>query len=178
MSEKQDFQNWELDKLSDHIVDTHHVYARKAAPQILDIGDKVAKADGEKYPELIEITRTFEVLSKALEEHMAGEEKYLFPYLKKLLKAKREGSKIPKPGFGSLEVPLKHHYEDHDKADELMKKIHKLSNGFALPNHASEALQTFYNHLKEYEDDLEQHIYVENEVLFGKSVELEKEVVE
>lgn len=177
MTEQQDFQNWELDKLSDHIVDTHHVYARKASSQILETANQVSKAYAEKYPELSEITEKFETLAEDLEKHMVGEEKYLFPYVKKLLAAKREGNKLPKPGFGSLDVPLKNHYEDHDHADKLMKEIRKLSNGFALPNDASDAYESLYRQLKEFEADLEQHIYVENEVLFGRSIQLENEVV-
>lgn len=178
MTKQQDFQNWELDKLSDHIVNTHHVYARKASSQILELANKISQAQGENHPELVEITKTFEDLAQGLEEHMMGEEKYLFPYVKKLLAAKREGHKLPKPGFGSLDIPLKDHYKDHAEADSLMKKINKLSEGYALPEDASEDYTTFYSELKEFETDLEQHIYVENEVLFGRSMELEKEIVE
>ncbi len=177
MADQQDFQNWEVDKLSNHIITTHHVYAREASKQIIEAGDKIAKSDSEKYPELVEITNVFAELAKGLEEHMTGEEKYLFPYLEKLLNAKNDGGKLPRPGFGSLDVPLKQHYEDHADADKLMKQINKLSNGYALPDGVSDAHKTFYALLKEFETDLEQHIYVENEVLFDKSIQLEKLVV-
>lgn len=177
MSTQQDFQNWELDKLSDHIVDKHHVYVREVSPKILDMGNRVSKDQGGNHPELIEITKTFETLSKAMEDHMVGEEKYLFPYIKKMLAAKNSGAKLPIPGFGSLDVPLKSHIEDHDHADGLMRKIREISKEFALPSDASDTYKAFYEHLKEYEADLKQHIYVENEVLFGRSIDLEKEVV-
>lgn len=178
MASQQDHSNWELDKLSDHIVDTHHVYARKASAEIKAAGDQLAKAHGAAHPELVEITKTFDTLAQALEEHMAGEEKYLFPYVKKLLAAKRGGNKLPKPGFGSLETPLKHHYEDHDHAAGLMGKIRDLSNGYAAPAGADGAHRTFYDQLKAFAQDLKEHIHVENDVLFGRCVQLEKEVTE
>lgn len=178
MATAQDFGNWELDKLSDYITDTHHVFARKASAQLMEIGNKLREELDKKQPEFEEITENFKTLSKDLEDHMAGEEKYLFPYIKKLLNAKREGNKMKKPGFGSLETPLKNHYADHDKADKLMQKIKGLTKGYTLAEDASENISTYYDRLKEFESDLEQHIYVENEVLFGKALELEKEVVE
>lgn len=178
MANQQDHSNWELDQLSDHIVDTHHVYARKASAEIKAAGDQLAQAHSAAHPELIEITKTFNTLAQALEEHMAGEEKYLFPYVKKLLAAKRGGNKLPKPGFGSLETPLKHHYEDHDHATNLMQKISELSKGYTAPAGADKTYAAFCDQLKAFAQDLEQHIHVENEVLFGRCVQLEKEVTE
>lgn len=175
--ENNDFNNWELDKLSNHIVSTHHVYVREMIPQILAYSDKVAKVHGESHPEVIEIHQAFETLAPALEEHMAGEEKYLFPYIEKLLNAKRDGVKLPKPGFGTIETPLKHHYEEHDNAWGYMQKINQLSNNYALPNDACGTYTALYNFLKDFEADLKQHIHIENEVLFGKSIGLEKEVI-
>lgn len=174
----QDFHNWEVDKLSDYIVDTHHVYVRKASAEILEIGKEVSGEFGNAHPELKEIMSSFEELSKAMEDHMTGEEKYLFPYVKKLLVAKQEGNKVPKPGFGSLEGPIKNHYKDHDEADKLMQKINALSSGFALSSDATEEYREFYRLLKEFEVDLAAHIHLENEVLFEKCIQLEKEVVE
>lgn len=178
MTEQQDFQNWELDKLSNYIVDTHHVYVRKAIPEITTMAHELVEKNVNEHPELKEIADTFETMSKGLEEHMAGEEKYLFPYIEKLLKAQRAGEKLPKPGFGSIDVPLKHHYEDHDHSDQMMKQIRELCKDYNLSENASASYQKFYEQLKQFEADLKQHIYIENEVLFGKSIELEKAVVE
>lgn len=175
---QNDFENWELDKLSDYIVDTHHTYVRSMIPAIQKNSDELAQKHATQYPETLEIKDTFNALAKALEEHLAGEEKYLFPYIKKMLNAKREGSKLPKPGFGSIDKPLQHHYEEHDHATELMKKINALSKSYHLPENACDTHVNLYAQLSEFEKDLEQHIYLENDVLFGKSIELEKQVVE
>lgn len=172
------YENWELDRLSDFIVDTHHVFVRTNIPMIKEIGQRMTKVHGEQHPELFEIAAIFDKLAIALEEHMAGEEKYLFPYIKKLLKAHREGIKLPKPGFGTIETPLQHHYEDHDHASQMMAEIRKLSHDFSLPADACGTYTSYYTQLTAFEADLKQHIFVENEVLFGKSIQLEREVVE
>lgn len=173
-----DFENMALDALSDHIVNVHHAYCRKAIPALKEKTARAADSLGNTHPELVNIAGIFEEMAKALEEHFAGEEKYLFPYVKKMLNAKKEGTKIPKPGFGSLEGPLKNHVDDHDHAWNLMQEIKKLGNGFKLPAGAGDSLKALYKQLDEFEKDLKQHIYLENEVLFGRSMELEKDVVE
>lgn len=168
---------WEADKLSDHIVETHHRYVRDAVPSIQACARKAVEKHGAAHPELKQIAETFDTMAKALEEHMAGEEKYLFPFVKKMLTAKRDGGKLPRPGFGKLEVPLKHHYEDHDAAAKAMQQIHELSNGYQQAQDAGATVTDLYKHLRTFEADLKEHIRVENEVLFGKSLELEKEVI-
>lgn len=174
----QEFKTMELDQLNEHIINTHHVYVRKAMPEISALSEKVAKVHGSEHTETIEIAKVFAELAPALEEHMAGEEKYLFPYIDKLLNAKRNGEKLPKPGFGSIDKPLQHHYEDHNNAWNSMMKINELSKGYQLPEDACGTYTALYQHLQEFENDLKQHIHVENEILFGRAIELEKEVVE
>ena len=176
---QNDFENWELDKLSDHIINSHHSYVRNAIPSIQKNNKKVVEKYKSEYPEVVEISQIFESLSKALEEHLAGEEKYLFPYITKMLKAKDEAVKLPKPGFGSLEEYLpQHHVKNHADAAKLMQQIHELSKGFHLPKGADDTFAALYNQLSDFEKDLKQHIHLEDDILFGKSIELEKEVVE
>lgn len=172
------FDALHIDDLSNHIVNTHHAYVRTAIPAIKNqIQEAVKEATGNR-PGLSDIATTFDTLSDDLFKHIDGEEKYLFPYIFKLLNAKKTGEKLPRPGFGTIRKPLAHHYEEHDHATELMQKIHGLANGYQVAGDASVSLKSLYTALGTFEKDLEQHIHLENDVLFAQAIELEKEVVE
>lgn len=172
------FNVWGLDFLSDYIVHNHHANVRASLPLLLKFSDKVAELHGESNPETLDIALILTKLSEDLLKHLDTEEKYLFPYVKKMLAAKQDGEKLPKPGFGSLEGPIKNHFDDHDSAIELMNDIRKLSNNYTAPEYSCDTFVTLYNELYEFERDLQQHIHLENNILFHKAIALEKEVVE
>lgn len=178
MAEQNDFQNWEGDKISDFIVETHHAYIRSIIPTIQKNLKEITENHTSEVKNAKEIVATFDELAKSLIEHLDGEEKYLFPFVKKMLQARKDGTKIPKPGFGNLDGPLKHHVEDHDHATTLMKKINTLCNGYSVPANANNVVATVFQEFDKFEKDLEKHIHLENEVLFDKARELEKLTIE
>lgn len=169
------FDALSIDDLSNHIVNTHHAYVRTTIPIIKSRAQEAAKESAGKLPELAEIATIFDTLSEDLLKHLDGEEKYLFPYIFKLLNAKKANEKLPKPGFGTIEKPLAHHYEEHDHATELMRKIHSLANGYQAADDTSATIKSLFEKLAEFEKDLEQHIYLENDILFTQAITLEKE---
>lgn len=176
--EKQNnFNSWELDFLSDYIIHNHHSYVKSSIPMLYEFVNKVARVHGGRHPELIEIGRNFITLAEELIDHMDKEEKYFFPYVKKLVEAKKNGEKLPKPGFGTLETPISAHLKEHDSASDLMKDIRGLSDGFTAPASACNTYRTMYAKLNEFDLDLQQHIHLENNILFEKAIALEQEVV-
>src|SRR5262245_27298067 len=48
-----------LNRLTTHIVDTHHVYVRAVGPTIAAYLEKLVKVHGARHPELATIARTF-----------------------------------------------------------------------------------------------------------------------
>ena len=81
----------------------------------------------------------------------------------------------PSP-FGTIENPIKMMETEHDEVGVLMENINKLSNGYTPPANACTTFRLSYAKLKEFEDDLHQHIHLENNILFPKAIALEKEV--
>ena len=66
---------------------------------------------------------------------------------------------------------------EHTSAGDEMNEIRKLSNNYLIPRDACNTFKAFYKELKEFEEDLHKHIYLENSVLFPKSIELEKRLL-
>lgn len=172
----QDYNEWELDFLADYIVNTHHKYILRAIPTIFEYTQKVAKVHGERNPEAIEIANRFLKVVDELNRHMMKEENVLFPYIKILVSNKKQKVALEPSPFGTIENPIKMMETEHDEVGVLMENINKLSNGYTPPANACTTFRLSYAKLKEFEDDLHQHIHLENNILFPKAIALEKEV--
>jgi regulator of cell morphogenesis and NO signaling len=63
--------------------------------------------------------------------------------------------------------------QEHDAAGTLIAKIRSLSNQFTTPEGACPTYRAFYDGLREFEQDLHQHIHLENNILFPRAIALE-----
>ncbi len=172
-----DFNNWELDFLTDYIINTHHKYVKENIPFITELANKVARVHGDRHPEVIEVAHVFNSLAKDLNLHMMKEEKILFPHIKELVEAKKSGKSMVVAPFGKVDNPTQMMESEHEQAGEDMLAIRKATNGFALPPDACNSYQVLYKKLAEFENDLFNHVHLENNILFPKSIALEKEIV-
>lgn len=172
----QDFNNWELDFLVDYILNTHHKYVLRSIPVIFEYTQKVAKVHGERHPEVVEVADTFLKVVDDLNRHMMKEENVLFPYIKILTATKNDFKNLKPSPFGTIENPVKMMEIEHEEVGELMENIRQLTNNYTPPANACTTYRLSYSKLKEFEDDLHQHIHLENNILFPRAVVLEKEL--
>lgn len=173
---EEDFNSWELNMLIDHIIGAHHVYVKKANPTIKEFVNRVKMVHGMNKPNVTEISDRFDALAMELEMHMHKEEAILFPYIKELVKAKQTG-KFVQAGFGTVQNPINMMLHEHDNAGNELEKIQKLTEDYTPPKGACATHRVSYAQLKEYADDLMRHIHLENNILFPKAIELERQLL-
>ncbi len=167
-------KSWNLDDLVDHIMNTHHAYLKANYPLILKLIDKL---EGTTQDEVIkQIKVLFTEFTDDLAIHLVKEEEVLFPYFKKLAESKSDGSKMEAATFGTLSRPIEMMEEEHDDSHDIMDKIKELTNSFTAPQDAEPSIHFLYFKLKEFDDDLETHHEIENNLLFTKASVLEKEL--
>ncbi len=171
-----DVRNWPLDLLADYIVRIHHSYVRKNLPPLLEFTSKLAEVHGKAHPELVEIATLVQALAAELQPHMVKEEQVLFPYLKALVAVAEGNRDVSLPALGSVENPIRVMESEHEAAGEIIKRIRRLSNQFTVPQDACNTYRVTYRLLEAFESDLFRHIHLENNVLFPKAVELEKQL--
>jgi len=176
-SQVHHFNTWELDFLVDYIVNNHHQYVSKSIPFLYEIANKVAQVHGENHPELEKINYHVQVVVQELSQHMRKEELILFPYIKELVKAKRHNTPLSPAPFGSIANPIHMMEEEHTSAGDDLKAIESLSNYFTPPTDACNSYQILFLKLKEFQQDLFQHIHLENNILFPKALVLEQELL-
>lgn len=170
-----DFNHWELDLLADYIEKTHHRYVVAKIDEIKPFLNKVARVHGDHNPELKEIEILFNESALELTQHMQKEEVILFPFIRNMVKAKINQTAIPAPHFGTVENPIAMMKHEHQNEGERFEKISELSNNYTPPSHACNTYRVTFSLLKEFEENLHQHIHLENNILFPKAIELEKE---
>ena len=170
----EDWSERSLGLLAAHIVNTHHAYVRKELPRLAELAAKVVNRHGDTKPELPEIQKKVAQISEELSEHLAKEEVVLFPYVTRLERAKEEGTAKPHGCFATVASPIAMMTQEHEAAGALMADIRELSGDYTPPVGACPTFHAFYSGLREFEQDLHQHIHLENNILFPRALEMEK----
>lgn len=168
-----DWQNVPLSELASYIVDKHHVFTKSELVRLEALVSKVVGVHGENHPELREIGKILSDFSADLQSHMFKEEAILFPFIAEMeLLASRQG-RAPHASFGTVANPISMMMREHDIAGDLLKKMRDLSSNYTLPADACISYQTLYQTLEALEKDLHQHIHLENNILFPRTLDLE-----
>lgn len=172
----QDFDHWSLDRLADYIEKKHHKYITEQITIIEPYLKKIKEVHGEKHPELSIIEGLFKQSAGELTMHMKKEELMLFPFIKRMAKAKSDNLTIQRPGFGSIKNPIDVMMMEHLNEGDVFKEINTLSDGFKVPEDGCNTYGLTLYLLKLFEQDLHIHLHLENNILFPKAIELEKEL--
>jgi regulator of cell morphogenesis and NO signaling len=169
----KDWAKASLEELSGHIVAEHHAYVKNELPRLAILAQKVVRRHGDTQSELPQIQAKLALLDEELTQHLAKEEAVLFPYVTKLERALATGSTLPRGCFGTIANPIGMMTGEHDAAGTLLAEIRKLSHQFTTPVGACPTYHAFYDGLRDFEQDLHQHIHLENNILFPRAIALE-----
>lgn len=172
-----DFKSWPLDLLADYIEKTHHRYVEDKSPELIAYLEKICEVHGHNHTELYEIKGLVQQTVGNLTQHMKKEELILFPFIRKMENAKRRGELLQKPSFGSIQNPINEMESEHSTEGDRFRDIETLSNNYTPPEDACNTYRVTFAMLKEFQDDLHLHIHLENNILFPKSILLERQLL-
>jgi len=167
----RDWNTAPLGELVDHIVEKHHTYVKAEAPRLEALIAKVAGVHGKNHPELQRVRVAFSELAKELAGHLMKEEQILFPYMKQMA----GGAGCGPSCFGTVQNPIRVMLLEHDNAGEKLREMRQVTSNYALPQDACLSYSTLFASLVEFEQDLHQHIHLENNILFPRVLRMECE---
>lgn len=156
------FETWDAHLLMDFILQHHHAYVRETIPQVQGLLDKVCEVHGSESSYLLEVRDTFRALADELLNHLPKEEEIVFPAIRKILAAGDAGI------TSFVQTPVQLMENEHDRAGDLLKKLRILTEHYTPPRSACPTFQMTYQLLQEFDQDLIQHIHLENNLLFPK----------
>lgn len=160
--EEKDFRNMSPGELIEYIENIHHVYVKKTLPELSELTLKIMRVHGVNHEVLFKVHKLFSKLKAELEQHLIKEEEILFPLIKEY-------------GMGSSDELLarinkvKSELEnEHEGAGNILKELRKITEDYKVPEDGCSTYFATFNKIKELEEDLFQHIHLENNILFKK----------
>ncbi|MGH9342342.1 MAG: iron-sulfur cluster repair di-iron protein [Terriglobia bacterium] len=176
---REDTPDWSHAPLADvieHVVGKHHAYCRQEQERIALLLDKVVQAHGAKHPELRRMQSLFDQMKKELSMHLVKEESTLFPMILEMERAASREQSVARPPFGTIRNPISMMVREHEDSGAELKEMNQLSRGYEPPADTCNTTRSLYQGLREFEQDMHQHIYLENYILFPRAVELEAQL--
>ncbi len=170
------YNSWDADFLADYIYNQHHKWYYTEEPAISGLVEKVADHHGDNDNSLLRLRELYRTLRQELNAHFLKEERVLFPFIKAVAQAKRTGDASVLNQFPSVTEPVQIMESDHEAAGELLAEMQHLTNNYSAPAYACNSYQFMMKKLKDLDEDLHQHIHLENNILFPKALALEKDI--
>ncbi|HEY8182117.1 MAG TPA: DUF542 domain-containing protein [Thermoanaerobaculia bacterium] len=161
-----------LRELTLYVVGHHHRRARHMLVNLALLAGEVASS--HHTGEIHLLHDIIERIARELIPHMRREEQFLFPYIDSIEREMGPDETIVVPLFGRLEYPLQSIHHDHAEDLALLNTIRDLTNNFTAPKGSCERVQSLYPLLEAFERELQVHIGIENEVLFPRAIEAER----
>lgn len=161
----KDWMKVPIAELVHHLVHHHHAFTREELVRLQQILDRALATPGPSQALLSRIKVHFASLAKDLVAHFQMEERNLFP----AICAAENGGVTPI----SLSTPTEQARTvsaEHQAAEELFHNIRILTVDYELPLDASDDLRLVFLGLRNLEDDLHLHLFLENHVLFPRTL--------
>jgi regulator of cell morphogenesis and NO signaling len=178
LSNSIQFNNWSIDFLIEFIVNVHHQYLRKALPEIRSQLTHFIADHAEKYPYLNDVSKQFNYLTKDLLPHLQQEEEILFPYIRQISHAYESKESYATLLVRTLRKPVEQVMQhEHETVSNALHRLRDLTNNYNAPADACVSHQVSFSLLEELDNDITQHLYLENHILFPKAVAMEKELL-
>lgn len=178
VSNQLDFSNWSIDFIIDYIVNIHHQYLRQSLPETMQILNDFVEEHLKKFPWLAELLIKYDLLMKQLEPAMKREEEVLFPYIRQIAHAHKDKEPYAVLLIKTLRKPVEESmFNGHEMVTKIISSIRTITNQYNTPANVCANHKVVMAKLKELDNDLMHHLYLEQMVLFPKAITIEKEVL-
>ena len=162
----KDWREASTEEIVEQILYKHHAYLWAELPKIGRLVITILKVHGANHPELSKVHRLFNTVNIELESHLVKEETIQYPAIREYLDSNDEAD---------LDKAIKiidELKEEHAGAGNIMKELRIVTDDYKIPSDVCVTFESTYAKLQEMEDDLFQHIHLENNVLFPRLLRL------
>jgi len=140
------------------------------------MASKLAAKRSDRAPELLKVAELVEELRAEMYAHIEKEEQVLFPFISQMDQEARIDYPPAHPCFRSVAHPIFILEQEHESASQIMAELIRLTDHFEPPARTCATHLALFVGLREFEADLRQHVHLENDILFPRSIQLETEL--
>jgi len=179
VSNSLQFADWDIDFTINYIIHIHHQYLKKAFPSVQEELINFASGHSDKFPELNELKKVFMQLEKNMIPHMIEEEEIIFPYIKQISHAYEGKEAYATLLVRTLRKPVESIFlNKHETLSKIIHRMRELTHNYIPPVHACVKHRVTFSLLKELDNDLVQHLHLENNILFPRALAMEKDLLQ
>jgi regulator of cell morphogenesis and NO signaling len=172
------FAEWDIDFMIDYIINIHHFYLKNTLTETQQLLGDFSKEHSKKITWLGELEKQYDLLIKQLNRCMQREEEVLFPYIRQIAHAHKGKEPYAALLVRTLRKPVEDTmYKGHETVAGIVFSIRQLTDSYASPENVCTSHKVVLAKLKELDNDLSQHLYLEQSILFPRAVTIEKEVL-
>jgi regulator of cell morphogenesis and NO signaling len=172
------YNDWPIDFLINYIVHIHHHYLKESLPGTEVILKDFTEDHAKKFPHMNEVCKIFLQLKKEILPHIQQEEESIFPYIRQVANAHRNNDSYAKLLVKTLRKPIETiASHEHTLLESSIYRFRELTDNYTPPDNACVSHRLAFSRLRDLDNDLVQHIYLENEILFPKAIRIEQELL-
>lgn len=150
-------QDLPLNEMTAFIVERFHQDLRRRFPELELLAQKVERVHADHPACPHGLSQLLDTFHKEMLLHMLKEENVLFPIIDQ--------------GKGSMAMmPVKVMMSEHDSHGRQLDEFHRLTNDFVPPEDACPTWRSLYKGLEKLEEELMEHIHLENNILFPRAL--------
>ena len=160
LTDQVDYRTMASVDLVDYIVNKHHVYVKKAMPEISELATTILRVHGPNHTDLFQVHKLYHNLKTDLDQHLIKEEGILFPMIKAYVEAPSDEQ------LDKIRAQVAETEDEHVGAGNILKELRNVTDDYKVPADGCTTYRKTFKKLQEFEADLFQHIHLENNILF------------
>lgn len=169
-------QHFSLTEFCDYIVKTHHQYVNKAIPELQSLVEKLGGLEGDK-EKVNSIQNLTEKIFRSIKNHLGKEETIAFPIVKYLERCEGYKERPKTKNYKSVSRSAKLLNEEHLATDADLKSLNLIMESLESELGDNNIYKTLNEKLGMFKNDLGVHVHFEDNILFPRAIELEKQLL-
>lgn len=162
-----------LSELTRYVVLHFHRRARAILVELTELSRRTGA--GHSSPGSWDMRDAIDQLVRELVPHMRYEERYHFRYIDSMLSHEVDRQMLV-PLYGTLTYPLQALKHDHSRDVTAMSDLRSITSDFTPPAGSCERVIRLYELLAFFENELKEHVQIEDDTLFPRALETEQQL--
>jgi len=168
-------RKYPVDLIIEYLVHAHYNFVKKRLPYLARLVDNLPP--DPNYQLIIDDLKfIFPLFVEDFIQHIYQEEDTFFYHIKVLNKALSFGGNQSEVYYQLEKNSIEQFAIEHDLHDDDMTAVKEILDNFTIGEDAGLLLRVTYAELHKFQRELDTHAQIEDEILFPKALELEKQV--
>jgi len=151
------FESMPLSEMTNYIIKRYHEDLRHRFPELMALAEKVERVHADKADCPKGLNALLTLMFNEIQTHMMKEENVLFPMIRS--------------GTGSKAImPITVMNAEHESHGRQLDELHRITSDFKAPEGSCGTWRALYSGLEKLEEELMDHIHLENNILFPRAL--------